>query len=107
MKKSIAAVLFIAALAACSPKKDAPRPPAVGGGGAAPAAAQSCDIKTDAHTYRVTFGTAPDGGAGTIGIDVLVGHDAGRQTLNATGASAPAYPKLEDADGDGKADILI
>lgn len=108
MKKLLIATIAFAALAACSPKQEtAEATVAACGGDAAPAAAQTCDIRTDATTYRVKFGPAPKAGAGTVAVDVLVGHDAVGQTLNETGVSAYSYPKLEDVDGDGKADILI
>jgi hypothetical protein len=102
----ITAILF-AALGACSPRQVAAPTAAACGGDAAPAVNASCDIRTDAHTYRVKFGGAPEGGAGTVGIDVLVGHDAVGQQFSETGVSAYSYPKLEDVDGDGRADILI
>lgn len=107
MKKIVMAAFALAALAACSPKQETATPAIAACAEAEPTAGQTCDIKTEATTYRVKFGPAPEAGAGTVSVDVLVGHDAVGQTVSESGVSSYAAPRVEDVDGDGKADLLI
>lgn len=67
-----------------------------------------CKMMAGPAQLHVTFeAPATDGAGGVVRIDVLNDDGAVAQTFSETDVSQFAQPRIEDIDGDGRADILI
>jgi hypothetical protein len=108
----LAASLALLALAACEPRRGAAldelMPCAELVLPAGEFAANECRLEANGEALRVKFAQGDAGAvAGNVSLEVIDAHGDVRQVMVEPGVSQYLAPRVDDVDGDGRADLLV